>query len=40
MKYKSLVRFGNLEEKVEEVSETTYELFDAIKTICIIKTQG
>ena len=31
MRYKSLVRFGELEERANEVNETAYELFDDIE---------
>ena len=31
MRYKSLVRFGELEERADEVNETAYELLDDIE---------
>lgn len=32
MRYKSLVRFGKLEERAAEVNETAYDLLDDIET--------
>ena len=31
MRYKSLVRFGELEERADEVNDTAYELLDDIE---------